>query len=86
MEIKRLFLIGAALALLLVPLELAAELLPPTVGVGWTNGWVREWRRDVQGLCVTDSTVRVSDRLIKVVRLNICRWAFPGTWSADIAG
>ena len=75
MEIKRLFLIGAALALLLVPLESAAELLPPVVGVGWTNGWVREWCRDVPGLCVTDSTVQVSDRLTKVVR----RW----TWTGD---
>ena len=75
MKIKRLFIISAALPLLFVPLESAAELLPSVVGVGWTNGWVREWRKDVPGLCVTDSTVRVSDRLTKVVR----RW----TWTGD---
>ena len=61
--------------MLLLPQELSAGLLQADVGIGWTNGWVREWRSGVSGLCVTDSTVRVSDRLTKVVR----RW----TWTGD---
>lgn len=52
-----------------------AEMLPPEVGVGWTNGWVREWRRDVPGLAVSDSETRVSEGLSKVVR----RWTWSGT-------
>lgn len=54
----------------------AAEgLQPPEIGLGWTNGWVREWRRDVPDLIVADSSKRVSDGLTKVVR----RWTWTGT-------
>ncbi len=59
----------------LVAARASAELLQPVVGIGWTNSWVREWRSDVPGLCVTDSSVQVSDSLTKVVR----RW----TWTGD---
>ena len=57
------------LALLLIPLSVMAELLQPEIGLGWTNGWVREWRKDVSGLEVSDSTEKVSDDLTKV-----CLW------------
>ena len=60
--------------LLLLPLMAAAQLLPPEIGLGWTNGWVREWRRDVPGLRVSDSTEKVSESLVKVVR----RWTWEG--------
>ena len=59
----------------LLPLSVAAELLQPEIGLGWTNGWVREWRRDVPGLKVSDSSERVSGSLVKVVR----RWTWTGT-------
>ena len=62
------------LALLLLPLSVAAELLQPEIGLGWTNGWVREWRRDVPGLEVSDSRENVSGNLTRVVR----RWTWTG--------
>ena len=51
-----------------------AGLLSAEIGVGWTNGWVREWRKDVPGLEVRDSSVKVRDGLTKVVR----RWTWTG--------
>ena len=63
-----------AVALWLVPMAAAAELLQPEVGLGWTNEWVREWRKDVPGLEVSDSSVKVSGSLTKVVR----RWTWTG--------
>lgn len=51
------------------------SLMPPEIGLGWTNGWVREWRRDVSGLDVADTAQAVSENLTKVVR----RW----TWRGD---
>lgn len=51
------------------------ELCPPEVGLGWTNGWVAAWARDVPGLQVSDSVVRESADRIRVVR----RW----TWTGD---
>ena len=55
--------------------QVVAELLPPEIGLGWTNGWVREWRRAVPGLKVSDSSKEVSDGLTRVVR----RWTWEGT-------
>ena len=52
-----------------------AALLPPEIGLGWTNGWVREWRADVPGLTVADSAMAVTGGLTKVVR----RWTWTGT-------
>ena len=63
-----------AMILWLLPLSVAAELLQPEIGLGWTNGWVREWRRDVPGLRVSDSCEKVSGNLTKVVR----RWTWTG--------
>ena len=54
--------------------SLRAELLPPEIGLGWTNGWVKAWQAEVPGLTVQDVTTRVSDRLVKVVR----RWTWTG--------
>ncbi len=51
-----------------------AGLLPAEVGLGWTNGWVAAWVRDVPGLTVADSTVRESEGRVKVVR----RWTWHG--------
>lgn len=28
---------------------LCAELLPAEIGLGWANGWVREWRAACRG-------------------------------------
>ena len=54
----------------------STELLaPPEIGLGWADGWVREWRREVPGLDVTDTKRIVSENLTKVVR----RW----TWRGD---
>lgn len=64
-----------ASAVLLLPLSGAAGLLPSEIGLGWTNGWVREWRRDVPGLAVSDSTAEAGENLTKVVR----RWTWKGT-------
>ena len=55
-------------------LQAGAELLPPEIGIGWTNGWVREWRRDVPGLKVTDSSNEQPNGLVRVVR----RWSWEG--------
>ena len=52
----------------------AGTLLPPEVGVGWTNGWVREWKRDVPGLEIRDTRTVLSNGLTKVVR----RWTYRG--------
>ena len=51
-----------------------AGFLSAEIGIGWTNGWVREWRKDVPGLEVRDSSVKVRDGLTKVVR----RWTWTG--------
>ncbi len=50
-------------------------LLPAEVGIGWANGWVREWHRNVPGLSVRDSETKVSKELTKVVR----RWTWEGS-------
>lgn len=55
-------------------LTASAGLLPPETGIGWKNGWVDEWKSDVPGLLVEDSTEDVSDNLQKVVR----RWTWTG--------
>ena len=62
------------LSLWMIPLSVKAELMPPEIGLGWTNGWVREWRKDVPGLKVSDSKEKLSGRLTKVVR----RWTWTG--------
>jgi hypothetical protein len=51
-----------------------AGLLPAEVGIGWTNGWVREWRQNIPGLTIRDSETKVSESLTKVVR----RWTWDG--------
>ena len=53
----------------------AAELLQPEIGLGWANGWVREWRKDVPGVKVSDSREKISENLARVVR----RWTWTGT-------
>ena len=53
---------------------LPAGLVPAEIGVGWKDGWVAEWRRDVPGLEVRDSSVKVREGLTKVVR----RWTWSG--------
>ena len=58
----------------MIALALAA-LLPAETGIGWANGWVREWRADVPGLAVADSRRTVAPGLERVVR----RW----TWNGD---
>lgn len=52
-----------------------AGLLPPEIGLGWKDGWVREWRADVPGLKVSDSSAKISDSLTRVVR----RWTWEGS-------
>ena len=54
--------------------SVAGELLPAEVGVGWTNGWVREWKREVPGLEVRDWSRPVTNGLVRVVR----RWTYSG--------
>ena len=49
-------------------------LAPAEIGIGWTNGWVAAWRRDVPGLAVADSVVRDGTNRVKVVR----RWTWTG--------
>ncbi|MBQ4199725.1 MAG: hypothetical protein II649_07555 [Kiritimatiellae bacterium] len=58
-----------------VALSSCAELLPAEIGLGWENGWVREWRSGVPGLKVQDFTVPASNGLVKVTR----RWTWGGT-------
>lgn len=50
-----------------------AELLPAETGLGWENGWVREWRRDIPGLEVRDRVAQTPG-FVKVVR----RWTWNG--------
>lgn len=64
-----------AMTLWLLPLSVTAELLQPEIGLGWTNGWVSEWRKNVPGLRVSDSKEKVTENLTKVVR----RWTWTGT-------
>ena len=64
-----------AMTLWLLPLSVTAELLQPEIGLGWTNGWVSEWRKNVPGLMVFDSKEKVTENLTKVVR----RWTWTGT-------
>ena len=51
-----------------------AALLPAEIGIGWTNGWVREWCAEVPGLSVADSRRIVAPGLERVVR----RWTWNG--------
>ncbi len=50
------------------------ELLPSEIGIGWCNGWVAEWKREVPGLIVTDIKTELPGGLVKVVR----RWEWKG--------
>ena len=50
-------------------------LLPPEIGLGWENGWVKEWVRDVPGLTVTDVRTPAGDGFERVVR----RWVWHGS-------
>ena len=54
---------------------LLAALLPAEIGLGWTNGWVREWRSEVPGLSVRDSRREIAPGLERVVR----RWKWDGS-------
>ena len=49
-------------------------LLPAEIGLGWENGWVKEWVRDVPGLTVTDVRTPADDGFERVVR----RWVWHG--------
>ena len=51
-----------------------AAMLPVETGFGWKDGWVAEWKSDVPGLEVRDSSTEVRDGLVKVVR----RWTWNG--------
>ena len=51
-----------------------AGLLPAEIGLGWENGWVKEWVRDVPGLTVTDVRTSAGDGFERVVR----RWVWHG--------
>ena len=57
----------------------ASGLDEPEIGLGWTNGWVREWRSCIPGLKVTDSTHQVTNGLVRVVR----RWEWGGSNSLE---
>jgi hypothetical protein len=61
-------------AVCLSALGASARLLPPEVGVGWSGGWVQEWKRDVPGLEISDSVIDVGGGAVKVVR----RWTWHG--------
>ena len=61
-------------ALLLAAPPIAAGLVPAETGLGWKNGWVAEWKGDVPGLEVRDTSAKVRDGLVKVVR----RWTWTG--------
>ena len=52
----------------------ADGLLPAETGLGWKDGWVESWKGDVPGLEVRDTTAKVRDGLVKVVR----RWTWNG--------
>ena len=51
-----------------------AAMLPVETGFGWKDGWVAEWKSNVPGLEVRDSSTEVRDGLVKVVR----RWTWNG--------
>lgn len=71
-EVKKVFPAGLAVV---ASLCVNAGLLPPEIGLGWKDGWVREWRADVPGLKVSDSSAKISDSLTRVVR----RWTWEGS-------
>ncbi len=50
------------------------RLMPAEIGLGWEDGWVKEWRPNVPGLTVTDTKTELSGGLTKVVR----RWEWKG--------
>lgn len=56
-------------------LQATAQLLSPEVGIGWSDGWVRQWHSSVDGLEIEDRKTRISKNLVKVVR----RWTWTGT-------
>ena len=66
---------AAVFGLSTAAVQVRAELLSPEIGLGWRNGWVREWRADVPGLKVQDSVKKVSDGLVRVIR----RWTWEGS-------
>ncbi len=69
------FLLGALISMLSISgYAIRAGLLPAEVGIGWTNGWVREWRQSIPGLTIRDSETKISAGLTKVVR----RWTWEG--------
>ena len=49
-------------------------MMPVETGFGWKDGWVAEWKSDVPGLDVRDTSARVRDGLVKVIR----RWTWNG--------
>ena len=52
----------------------AGGMMPVEMGLGWKDDWVSEWKSDVPGLEVRDSSAEVRDGLVKVVR----RWTWHG--------
>ena len=69
---NRLFVLSLAFV---ASLQVGAGLLPSEIGIGWTNGWVREWHRDVPGLKVCDSRSELPNGLVRIVR----RWTWDGS-------
>lgn len=66
--------IFAAIAALFAELPLTGGLMPVETGLGWKDGWIAEWKGDVPGLEVHDTSLNVRDGLTKVVR----RWTWTG--------
>ncbi|MBR4653571.1 MAG: hypothetical protein IKO72_09440 [Kiritimatiellae bacterium] len=64
-----------ALAAIFAATVVHGGLLAPSIGLGWKDGWVGEWKDEIPGLTVTDSQTKVSDGLVKIVR----RWTFTGS-------
>ncbi len=68
---------AGALATTMFGADSAADsmrLMPAEIGLGWKDGWVGEWRSEVPGLTVADTTTQVSNGLVKIVR----RWTWQG--------
>ena len=63
-----------AAAVLAAAVGASAELLPPEVGLGWSDGWVAGWHREVPGLEIRDTRRTVTGGLERIVR----RWTWSG--------
>ena len=70
----RMALAGTAAAMCMAAAAEKPALAPTEVGVGWEKGWGQEWKRDVPGLVVADSSEKLGDGLVKTVR----RWTWTG--------